>query len=83
MYPYHNKIKQRIRAGELVNHYFDDNYSGIGEALVLVFSTPPFKRPIRPHKWGEYVDILADWAGYKGGDDDAIHAGRTCRDGGS
>lgn len=60
MYPYHNKIKQRIRAGELVDHYFTDNYPGIGEALVLVFNTAPFKRPIRPHRYVEYVDILAD-----------------------
>lgn len=62
MYPYHNKIKQRIRAGELVDHYFTDNYPGIGEALVLVFNTAPFKRPIRPHRYVDYVDILADWA---------------------
>lgn len=61
MYPYHNLIRQRIRNGELVDHYFTDNYPRIGEALVLVFSTPPFKRPIRPHRWEEYVDILADW----------------------
>lgn len=26
MYPYHNRIKQRIRAGELQGHYFTDNY---------------------------------------------------------
>lgn len=61
MYPYHNRIKQRIRAGELVDHYFTDNYPGIGEALVLVFKTSPFLRPIRPHKWADYVDILAGW----------------------
>ena len=34
----------------------------IGEALVLVFNTAPFKRPIRPHRYVDYVDILADWA---------------------
>ena len=62
MYPYHNRIRQRIKAGELIDHYFTNDYPGIGEALVLVFSTPPFKRPIRPHKWVDYVDILADWA---------------------
>lgn len=61
MYPYHNKIKARIKAGELVNHYFTDKYPGIGECLVLVFNTPPFTRPIRPHRYVEYVDILADW----------------------
>lgn len=50
MYPYHNRIEQRIRNGELVSHYKADNYPGIGAALVLVFNTPPFLRPIRPHK---------------------------------
>lgn len=62
MYPYHNKIRQRIKAGELIDHYFVDDYPGIGEALVLVINTQPFVRPIRPHKWHEHVDILADWS---------------------
>ena len=44
-YGYHQRIKQRIRGGELV-----------GE-----FSTLPALRPIRPDHWPEYVDILADW----------------------
>lgn len=61
MYPYHNRIKQRISAGELVDHYFTDSYPRIGEALVLVFNTSPLFRPIRPHRYAEYVDILADW----------------------
>ncbi len=26
MYPYHNRIKQRIRSGELIGYYWDDNY---------------------------------------------------------
>ena len=62
MYPYHNRIKQRIRNGELIDHYFTDNYPGIGEALVLVFNTIPALRPIRPHRYVEYVDILAAWS---------------------
>lgn len=61
-YGYHPRIKQRIRNGELIDHYFTDNYPGIGEALVLVFNTMPALRPIRPHRYAEYVDILADWA---------------------
>lgn len=61
MYPYHNAIKKRIRNGELIDHYLTDNYPGIGEALVLVFKTAPVLRPIRPHKWPDYVDILVDW----------------------
>lgn len=26
VYPYHPRIKQRIRAGELIGYYWDDNY---------------------------------------------------------
>lgn len=61
MYPYHNRIKQRIKSGELIDHYFTENYPSIGEALVLVFRTEPRLRPVRPHKWSEYVDILDDF----------------------
>lgn len=61
MYPYHNRIKQRIKNGELVGYKFVENYPGIGETLVLAFSTYPFTRPIRPHKYHEYVDILANF----------------------
>ena len=60
MYPYHNRIKQRIRAGELQGFYFTDSYPRIGTALVLVFSTAPVLRPIRPHRWSEYEKI---WKG--------------------
>lgn len=58
MYPYHNRIKQRIRNGELSGHYFTDNYPRIGTALVLVFNTYPFERPIRPHRWEEYKQFI-------------------------
>lgn len=61
MYPYHNRIKQRIRAGELTGYRFTDNYPRIGSALVLEFSAYPPLRPIRPDHWEEYVDILIDW----------------------
>lgn len=54
MYPYHNRIRQRINNGELVRIE-----QGTGEfALVFVFSTYPFTRPIRPHAVGRYFDIL-------------------------
>lgn len=55
MYPYHNRIIQRIKNGELI---------GIGEsdskefAFVLLFNTEPFTRPIRPHSVYRYKDIL-------------------------
>lgn len=58
VYSYHNRIKQRINNGELVDHYFTNNYPGIGEALVLVFNTDPFLRPIRPHKYHEYKEVI-------------------------
>ena len=61
MHPYHNRIKQRIKAGELIDYEFVSDYPRIGEALVLHFRTAPFVRPIRPHKYAEYVDILAEW----------------------
>ena len=51
MYPYHNRIKQRINAGELVAHYYTNSYPRIGPALVLVFNSAPYIRPIRPNRW--------------------------------
>ena len=64
-YSYHGRIFQRIRAGELVGFHFEDHYPGIGEAMVLEFSTLPPLRPIRPHKWPEYVRILDEWRAKK------------------
>ena len=58
-YGYHQRIRQRIRNGELVDHYFTDSYPGIGEALVLVFSTLPALRPIRPKRFTEYQLLLS------------------------
>ncbi len=60
MYPYHNKIKQRIHNGEMEAYYYCKNYPGIGECLVLVFKTEPILRPIRPHKYHEYQDMLGE-----------------------
>lgn len=60
MYPYHNKIKQRINNGELVDYYYDTR-KNIGECLVLVFNTIPFERPIRPHRFEMYQPILDKW----------------------
>lgn len=61
MYPYHNTIKKRIRNGELIDYEFVKSYKDIGECLLLYFNSPPFVRPIRPHKYYEYADILAEW----------------------
>ena len=61
MYPYHNRIRQRIRNGELAGFEFVDNYKNIGECLLLYFDTPPFVRPVRPHKYEEYLNFLSDF----------------------
>lgn len=61
MYPYHNKIKQRIRAGELIGYEYVDDYNGQGERLLLHFRTAPFIRPVRPERYAEYVDVLVEW----------------------
>ena len=61
MYPYHNKIKQRIGAGELTGYEYVTDYPRIGEALVLYFSTLPPVRPIRPHRYAEYLPLLQEW----------------------
>ena len=54
MYPYHNRILQRIKNGELIGFEFTD-----GEfALILHFSTYPFTRPIREHSLWRYEKIL-------------------------
>lgn len=58
MYPYHNKIKQRIKNGELLFYEFCRNYPKIGECMLLHFKTAPFTRPIRPHRYAEYLCLL-------------------------
>lgn len=60
-YSYHGRIKQRIKAGELTDVQFVTDYPRIGECMVLVFNTIPIFRPVRPHKYSDYVDILAEW----------------------
>ena len=62
MYPYHNRVKQRIRNGELVGFQFVEDYPGIGECLLLEFNSYPPFRPIRPHKYEEYKGLLIEWA---------------------
>lgn len=57
-YGYHQRIRQRIEAGELSWAYETDNYPRIGTALVLVFHSAPFLRPIRPNRWAEYLELL-------------------------
>ena len=60
-YSYHNRIKQRIRNGELTHWYFTANYPRIGEALVLIFRTTPYLRPIREYRWPEYQEVIDNY----------------------
>ena len=60
MYPYHNKIKQRIRNQELIRYEYVDKYKNISPCLLLYFTTDPKIRPIREHRFLEYEKILAD-----------------------
>lgn len=58
MYPYHNKIKQRIKNNELINFEFVEKYKNISPCLLLYFKTEPKIRPIREHRFKEYEKIL-------------------------
>ena len=58
MYPYHNKIKQRINNGELITYEFVEKYKNIRPCLLLYFNTEPFIKPIREHQFEEYKRFL-------------------------
>ena len=58
MYPYHNKIKQRIKNNELVGYEYVTKYKSIGPCLLLYFSTEPTIRPIREYRFEEYEEVL-------------------------
>ena len=58
MYPYHNKIKQRIKSGDLVNFEYVEKYKNISPCLLLYFENEPKIRPIREHRFKEYDELL-------------------------
>jgi hypothetical protein len=58
MYPYHNKIKQRIQNQELVGYEYVEKYKNISPCLLLHFDTEPKIRPIRAHRFEEYENLL-------------------------
>jgi hypothetical protein len=64
MYPYHNKIKQRINNGELITFEYVKSYKTIAPALLLYFKTEPYIRPIRAHRFEEY-EVLFEQLGIK------------------
>lgn len=61
MYPYHNKIKQRILNRELIRYEYVDRYKDIAPCLLLYFETEPKIRPIREHRFKEYEEILKEY----------------------
>jgi hypothetical protein len=58
MYPYHNKIKQRIRNKELTGYEYVEAYKNIKPCLLLYFDTEPKLRPLREHRFKEYESLL-------------------------
>ncbi|MCU4173807.1 hypothetical protein [Carboxylicivirga sp. N1Y90] len=62
MYPYHNKIKQRIKNNELESYEYVKEYKNISPCLLLHFSTEPKVRPIRQHRFEEYENLLNELA---------------------
>jgi len=60
MYPYHNKIKQRIKNKELIRYEYLEKYKNISPCLLLHFDTEPKTRPIREHRFIEYEKMFND-----------------------
>ena len=58
MYPYHNKIKQRIKNNKLIGYEYLEKYNSISPCLLLYFSTEPKTRPIREHRFEEYEALV-------------------------
>ncbi len=58
MYPYHNKIKQRIKNKELSSYEYVEKYKSISPCLILHFVTEPKISPIREHRFKEYEELL-------------------------
>ena len=58
MYPYHNKIKQRIKNNELLKYEYVEEYNKISPCLLLYFTTEPKIKPIREHRFEEYEKML-------------------------
>jgi hypothetical protein len=65
MYPYHNKIKQRIKNKELTGYEYVEKYKNISPCLLLYFDTEPKIRPIREHRFKEYEAILESTSSQK------------------
>jgi len=58
MYPYHNRIKQRIKNNEMIFYEYLDKYKSISPCLLLHFESEPKTRPIREHRFEEYEKLF-------------------------
>jgi hypothetical protein len=58
LYPYHNKIKQRIQNKEFIRYQYVERYKNISPCLLLYFETEPKIRPIREHRFEEYENLF-------------------------
>jgi hypothetical protein len=61
MYPYHNRIIQRIKNGELIEIVENYLHPSIGICILFVFNTPPYTRPIRFHSVHIYKNVLENY----------------------
>ncbi|MBT8327874.1 MAG: hypothetical protein KJP21_09130 [Bacteroidia bacterium] len=61
MYPYHYKIKRRLKIGEFTRYEYVERYKNIAPSLLLHFDTEPKIRPIREHRFEEYEVILKEF----------------------
>lgn len=59
MYPYHNRIRQRIDNKELIKFEYLERYKDISPCLMLYFKTEPYTRPIRAHRFEEYKALFS------------------------
>ena len=57
-YSYHNRIKQRIAAGEFTRCEFVEDYKKGGPRLLLYFTTEPYIRPVREHAYHLYHELF-------------------------
>lgn len=51
----------RIANNELLKYEYVEKYKNIAPCLLLHFSTEPFIRPIREHRFDEYESFLTDY----------------------
>ena len=58
MYPYHNKIKQRIKTMSSLSTNTLTGTKNISPCLLLHFNTDPKVRPIRKHRFLEYEKVF-------------------------